>query len=644
MNATGKKLRLPLLLFLLVLLFYSYFFHFIGRESWNVSSRLNLTYALAEYGTFRIDHYHQNTGDKVFYRGHYYTDKAPGISLLALPGYLFLKAVGVTSEQYMRYWLTLLAVGLPSALGAVALFGLTGIFPDLSPRPRLAATLAYSLGTLAFPFSTVFYGHQTAAAAGLGAFYLLVRQNRSRRPGEWPGLFLSGLLAGYAFLCDFPAGIILVLLFIYAAVSLRRKATLLSWLAGAALPVGFLLYYNQVCFGSPFISSYSLHQTYSHSAGFLGITLPRLDVLWGITLSPYRGLFYGSPVLLFAIPGFYLFFRYRPARTECLVCLLAVLGFLFFNAGYEYWDGVGSTGARFMVPALPFLALALVSPARRWPRQFAALAFLSFLLMLVVAATDPRAEWQVSSPLLYYNCFLFLRGDLSDNLGHLFGLPGTASLLPLLAAGAGLAWMLRRSAGRFLTASSPGDSALRAAALGLLAIVWVVVAGWREPYFAEMDKAESIFRYYRGRGDVNWNEVEGYYQKAIEYEPRPVKPYLRLAEIARLRGWPRVALAYYRQLAELYPESTEILLEMALVQDLLGDTAAAEDLLQKAVKIAPGDPLLREQLGAFYLYHGRPEEAIRQLEEARLANPGEDRILRRLEEARRARRAGEGSD
>ena len=69
---------------------------------------------------------------------------------------------------------------------------------------------------------------------------------------------------------------------------------------------------------------------------------------------------------------------------------------------------------------------------------------------------------------------------------------------------------------------------------------------------------------------------EGYYQRAIGYEPRLVEPYLRLAEIARLRGWPRVALAYYRELAAIYPDSTEVLLEMALVHDLVeiyaGDT------------------------------------------------------------------------
>lgn len=640
MNSTGKKLRLPLLLFLLVLLFYSYFLHFIGRESWNVSSRLNLTYALAEDGTFRIDAYHQNTGDKVFYRGHYYTDKAPGLSLLAVPGYLFFKRAGVDSEQYMRYWLTLLTVGLPSALGAVVFYSLTGIFGDLSRRTRVGVALAYSLGTLAFPFSTVFYGHQVAAVAGLAAFSILIRVKRTREPEPYFPLLLSGFLAGFAFLSDFPAGIILVLLAIYAAGGLVRKTGFIFWLLGAALPVGFLFYYNHSCFGSPFASSYTFHQTYSHSAGFLGITLPRLDVLWGITFSPYRGLFYQSPVLLFAIPGFYLFCRHPAARTECLVCLLAFLGFLFFNSGYQYWDGVGSTGARFMIPALPFLALALARPARKWPLQFAVLAFISLVFMLVVAATDPRAEWRVRNPLFFFNFFLFLRGFLSDNLGGFLGLRGWASLLPLLAGTGLLLAALGRVSARPRNGPGNRGEAIRAAALGTMVILWVVIAGWQEPYLRETDKAESLFRYYRGRGEVGWNEVEEYYQRAIESEPRLIEPYLRLAEIARLRGWPRVALAYYRELAALYPESTDVLLEMALVHDLLGEPAAAENCLLQAVEMQPEDPLLREQLGAFYLYHGRPRDAIPHLEAALQLQPGEGRVVRHLEQARRALGSG----
>ncbi|MFH1538983.1 MAG: hypothetical protein ABIH66_08475, partial [bacterium] len=57
----------------------------------NSLSRLDLTYALALNGTTRIDDYHGNTLDKAFVNGHYYCDKAPGLSLAGVPVLLALR-------------------------------------------------------------------------------------------------------------------------------------------------------------------------------------------------------------------------------------------------------------------------------------------------------------------------------------------------------------------------------------------------------------------------------------------------------------------------------------------------------------------------------------------------------------------------
>ncbi len=629
-----KRCRIPLLLFLSVLVCYGYCIHFIGLESWNASSRLDLVYSLAEYGTFRIDPYHQNTGDKVALGDHYYSDKAPGVSLLAVPGYLLLKWLGVSSERFMRYGLTLLSVGIPSALGVVLFYGLTGLFADLRAGSRVTVALAYGLGTLAFPFSTVFYGHQMAAAAGIASFFIMFRVKNSRPRSGFFLLWLSGFLAGYAFLCDYPAGIVMVLMGAYSFAVLRRKAGILAWCFGAAIPAGFLLYYNNACFGSPFTSAYSLHQTYSHSAGFLGITWPKADALWGITFSPYRGLFYQAPVLLFALPGFYFFCRRRQLRLEFFLSLLVVFGFFFFNAGYAYWDGVGSTGARFLIPALPFLALPLAGSMKKWPVSVTALAIFSFISMLVITVTEPRAEWRVQSPLLYFNLFLFLRGYLSDNLGMLLGLRGWLSLLPLLIV-LGILWAaFRRALPVFPRREATREKLIPALGLLGMVLLWMGIAGWEEPGLREVDQAESLFRYYRGRGGVNWEEVEEHYQRAIEADPQFLDPYLRLAEIARMRGHPRLALSYYEELAKVYPDSPLLLREMALVYDLLGETDKAEKALLRTVELAPDDASLRNQLAAFYWSKNRRPEAIAQWEESLRIDPGDKRVGIQLKAAR----------
>ena len=62
----------------------------IQSFSWNQTSHYDLIRSLDANGT-TIDGYQQNTGDKVFYKGHWYSARAPGLALFALPFYDTLK-------------------------------------------------------------------------------------------------------------------------------------------------------------------------------------------------------------------------------------------------------------------------------------------------------------------------------------------------------------------------------------------------------------------------------------------------------------------------------------------------------------------------------------------------------------------------
>ena len=65
------------------LLFASYAY-FYQAGGWNQNSRFALVRAMTERNTLRIDAYRDSTGDRAVWRGHYYSDKAPGASLLAV--------------------------------------------------------------------------------------------------------------------------------------------------------------------------------------------------------------------------------------------------------------------------------------------------------------------------------------------------------------------------------------------------------------------------------------------------------------------------------------------------------------------------------------------------------------------------------
>ena len=158
--------RIALLLGIILFVSYAYFFQGGG---WNPNSRLDLTRALAEQHTLAIDDYVGNTGDWAYFNGHYYAAKAPGFSLLAVPVWI---ATGIllpstTTLDARAWWTNVFVNALPASLLGVCLFVTLGWLGVSSIHARVGATLAYGLGTLAFPYATAFYAHQPAAVFGV---------------------------------------------------------------------------------------------------------------------------------------------------------------------------------------------------------------------------------------------------------------------------------------------------------------------------------------------------------------------------------------------------------------------------------------------------------------------------------------------
>src|SRR5690242_4668906 len=80
-------------LFLTLLACYGYFLPKSGRSDWAASARADLVFAVVDQGVLTIDAYHENTGDKAFYQGHYYAVGSIGPSLMALPSYLVFRSI-----------------------------------------------------------------------------------------------------------------------------------------------------------------------------------------------------------------------------------------------------------------------------------------------------------------------------------------------------------------------------------------------------------------------------------------------------------------------------------------------------------------------------------------------------------------------
>jgi hypothetical protein len=456
--------------------------YFVPRGiSWNADTHLFLTASLVDRGALNIDPLAAFTGDVAAAHGHFYADKAPGLSLLATPVYLLLKYTllgghpftslyAVPEEQsidfLVRYLLALVYAGVPTAIVAVLLYRFLPRL-GLSVHWSAAVALAFGLATPARAFAGEFFSHQLAAALLFGAFVLLYRLRQGELDARWAAV--AGLLLGTAIITEYPTALIALALGIYAlmAPDIGRRLALFAGL-GAVPPLLVGALYNALAFGGPLSTGYS-HLAGSEvfrtgqAQGFLGITLPHLDGLWQTTFGPYRGLFLLAPVLLLAVPGFAVLQRMARWRAEARLSLAIVVAYGLFTVSYFAWDGGYSLGPRDFLPALPFLMLpigALLVPSAdaRWRWAFGALAVCSALVINLATAVGPLVAPSYSSPLTQWVLPQMAAGQLDNNWGMLFRLPGLLQLLPLVLALGGLGLLYWRRTGGHATLAAKAAS------------------------------------------------------------------------------------------------------------------------------------------------------------------------------------------
>ena len=449
------KTPLASLVFVVLFLTYAYF---MVDPIWNGWSHMDLTRALVEDHTARIDRFQENTGDKSRFQGHYYSDKPPGLSLLAVPGYaayfgslrLLYGAAGARQHadaqpRWGVYVSTVATVTLLSAVAGTVFFSIA-VYLTHDLFKALFATAAYGLGSLAFPFSTLFFSHQLTGSLLFVAFALLFSERR-REPDalhavswRWP-VFLAGLAAGYATVTELSAAIPTLILGVYAAAARSTRRTLWAFLAGGGLAASVLVMYNFASFRSPFALGYSylVDPTYAKgmSEGFMGLTFPKPAVLYEIILGLYRGLVPLSPVVLVAAVGAWRMWKEGSARLELMVGGSIVAFYFLFNASYVFWDGGWSFGPRHVVPMLAFLYLPIAFGIGARPIIAGGLLALSVLHMLLATTIGPLVPTDNPSPLLLYVYPRIVYGfiwsqEKSSNWAMLFKLDGYWVLVPLL--------------------------------------------------------------------------------------------------------------------------------------------------------------------------------------------------------------------
>ena len=179
-----QAFRETLLVFLLLFATYACF---LQGPGWNTTPRLAMTAEFVQHGRFSIDEYAHLTGDKSLQKGHYYSDKAPGMSLLAMPAALIFTQFGpITSEVFgSPAWTMFAYVCTLSVSGFISAFAGAMLFSFVRRRTgrldaALVGALTFGLATPVFGWSTHFFGHATTAAFLMIGFIALDVEQRPK--------------------------------------------------------------------------------------------------------------------------------------------------------------------------------------------------------------------------------------------------------------------------------------------------------------------------------------------------------------------------------------------------------------------------------------------------------------------------------
>jgi hypothetical protein len=492
-------------------------------SGWAQMAHFSEVRALAA-GEKTIDRWHWETGDVAWIDGHYYSVKSPGVAAISTPLYMLIDATGgldlaasaahqasladnprwVSNEEppFARYgydpgrarlierrieestpvlWaLTLLAAVVPSVLMLVMVRRVGDRF---APGYGTAAAVTLAVSTILLVFGAELFSHAISAAIGFAAFVVLIRERAG--PPRIGAVALAGLLAGLAVTFEYQTGLVGFVLFFYAVARSGWPRRALAYGAGALAGVIPVFAFNAWTLGSPFELAYgnavatlglSGHATVGlNSDGFFGITMPKSEAAIDLLFSG-RGLLVLTPVLVLGVVGTVIALRSGRNRAEAWTILGVAGAYFVYNCGYWQPFGGGTPGPRFLVPALPFLAVGLAVAYRRLPTTTLALAIPSALWMLVATVTYPLIGEQGTG--LWVDDLA--DGTLEHTLLTVLGVrSGWVAILPVALAIAAAAWFAIRATPRPVAAASR-DWAIAVAALCL----WVA-ASVLGPVFAE---------------------------------------------------------------------------------------------------------------------------------------------------------------